>query len=94
MHSKKRNKVTTGFTASLTRRSLLKVSGLTAIAGLTGCDKLTSPGKRIPLVDYASIGVKPVINSWGTMTILSGSLMLPEIKAAMMEASEHYVDMD
>ncbi len=43
---------------------------------------------------YESIGVKPLVNCRGTFTIISGSLSLPEVKRAMLEASHHYVDMD
>lgn len=43
---------------------------------------------------YESIGVRPLINCKGTYTIISGSLMLPEARAAMYEASRRYVHMD
>ncbi|MBT5830782.1 MAG: hypothetical protein HOH77_11390, partial [Candidatus Latescibacteria bacterium] len=32
---------------------------------------------------YQSIGVRPLINCRGTYTIISGSLMLPEVREAM-----------
>src|SRR5688572_26633265 len=43
---------------------------------------------------YQSIGVRPLINARGTYTILSGSTMLPEVRAAMVAASQHYVHLD
>ena len=43
---------------------------------------------------YESIGVRPLINCRGTYTVISGSLSLPEVKAAMKAASERYVHMD
>src|SRR5262247_147788 len=43
---------------------------------------------------YQSIGVRPLINARGTFTIISGSLMLPEVRAAMDAASRHYVHLD
>src|SRR5947207_3747542 len=43
---------------------------------------------------YPSIGVRPIVNARGTYTILSGSLMLPEVRAAMAAASQHYVHLD
>jgi len=43
---------------------------------------------------YRAIGVKPVINARGTFTIISGSLMLPEVRAAMDAASRSYVHLD
>jgi seryl-tRNA(Sec) selenium transferase len=43
---------------------------------------------------YSSIGVRPLINGRGTYTVLSGSLMLPEVRAAMDEAARRYVQLD
>jgi L-seryl-tRNA(Ser) seleniumtransferase len=43
---------------------------------------------------YRSIGVRPLINARGTFTIISGSLMLPEVRAAMDAASRHHVHLD
>ncbi len=43
---------------------------------------------------YESIGVRPLINSRGTFTIITGSQTLPEVKKAMDEASRHFVQMD
>lgn len=43
---------------------------------------------------YDELGVKKVINAWGTMTSLGGSLMLPEVVEAMNEAATAFVDMD
>jgi uncharacterized pyridoxal phosphate-dependent enzyme len=39
---------------------------------------------------YEELGVNTVINGQGTMTILGGSLMRPEVEAAMMLASQHF----
>ncbi len=41
---------------------------------------------------YARIGVRPFINGRGTWTYLSGSLELPEVRAAKQAASLHFVD--
>jgi len=43
---------------------------------------------------YRSIGVRPLINARGTFTIISGSLMLPEVRAAMTAAAQQYVHLD
>jgi len=40
---------------------------------------------------YEELGVRPLINCVGTLTTLSGSLILPEVRQAMVEASRHYV---
>ncbi|MBT5876179.1 MAG: aminotransferase class V-fold PLP-dependent enzyme, partial [Candidatus Latescibacteria bacterium] len=43
---------------------------------------------------YESIGVRTLINCKGTLTIVSGSMMLPEAQAAMHDASQSYVQME
>src|SRR4029078_12010669 len=43
---------------------------------------------------YQSIGVRPLINARGTFTIISGSTMLPEVRAAMDQAAQKYVHLD
>ena len=43
---------------------------------------------------FESIGVRPLINCRGTYTALSGSLTLPEVKAAMEAAGSAYVNID
>ena len=42
---------------------------------------------------YARLGVRPVINGMGTYTLLGGSIMPPEVVAAMAEAARHFVNM-
>lgn len=43
---------------------------------------------------YKKIGVRTFINCCGTRTIHSGTLMWPEVKTAMMAASNYFVNMD
>ncbi len=43
---------------------------------------------------YERIGVRPLINCKGTYTIISGSVMLPEVRQAMFEAAQRYVHME
>ncbi|TDE07921.1 aminotransferase class V-fold PLP-dependent enzyme [Jiangella asiatica] len=52
---------------------------------------VTAPGG---LDVYESIGVRPLINGRGTFTILSGSLMLPEVLEAIDAAARQYVHLD
>src|SRR5436190_2176676 len=40
---------------------------------------------------YQQLGVRPVINAVGTLTTLGGTLMPPEVKQAMEEASRFFV---
>jgi L-seryl-tRNA(Ser) seleniumtransferase len=41
---------------------------------------------------YTRLGVKPLINGRGTWTYLSASLELPEVRAAQVEAAQHFVN--
>ena len=41
---------------------------------------------------YRRIGVRPLINARGTWTYLSGSLELPQVRAAQQAAAMHFVD--
>ena len=43
---------------------------------------------------YESIGVRPLINCRGTYTIISGSIILPEVRQAMYTASKQYVHIE
>ena len=43
---------------------------------------------------YKSVGVRPVINCRGTLTVISGSLELPEVRAAVESAAQHHVVLD
>jgi L-seryl-tRNA(Ser) seleniumtransferase len=40
---------------------------------------------------YDELGVTTVINGQGTMTVLGGSLMRPEVEAVMAQAGKHFV---
>jgi L-seryl-tRNA(Ser) seleniumtransferase len=51
-------------------------------------------GLRVGQDLYQSIGVRPLINARGTFTIISGSLMLPEVRAAIDAAAQHHVHLD
>jgi len=43
---------------------------------------------------FRELGVQTFINAAGTYTLLSASLMLPEVVAAMSYAAKHFVDID
>ncbi len=43
------------------------------------------------MVTYETLGVRPLINAWGTVTVVGGSLMEEETLAAMAEAGRRYV---
>ena len=43
---------------------------------------------------YDELGVRKIINGNATLTMLGGSLMPPEVLAAMAEAARHFVSID
>lgn len=43
------------------------------------------------MITYADLGIRSVINAWGTVTVIGGSTMPEEVLAAMVEAGRHYV---
>ena len=93
--------------STITRRELIRRGGaLGSVLAFPGALKAAtqsapasaaapSPGalKLGPDV-YQSIGVRPLINARGTFTIISGSTMLPEVRAAMDAAAQKYVHLD
>lgn len=40
---------------------------------------------------YRQLGIRPLINAAGTYTTLSGSMLVPQAREAMMEASKYFV---
>ena len=80
----------------LNRRDLFRQGG--AVASLlafaaSGAVVETDAATATPDV-YRAIGARPLVNARGTFTILSGSLMLPEVRAAMDAAARQYVHLD
>jgi L-seryl-tRNA(Ser) seleniumtransferase len=72
------------------RRTFLQlIAQAPLVGGLFASDAFAAPAAKIP--DYfASLGVKPFINAAGTYTMLTASLMLPEVVAAMDYASRRF----
>jgi seryl-tRNA(Sec) selenium transferase len=70
---------------TLSRRSLMQAGTAATLAAPAAV-----PGASVPGI-YQRLGVRPIINAVGTLTTLSGTLMLPEVKRAMDEASGCFV---
>lgn len=78
---------------TMTRRRMLQGGATAAVLGAASCEPpgptaapATSPGDV-----YRRLGVRPVINGVGTVTVLGGSIMPPEVVEAMAEAASHFV---
>jgi uncharacterized pyridoxal phosphate-dependent enzyme len=89
--------------AKWTRRGFMTgISSLTAM--LLGSRKLPAANATISAKDapikgfgqtgnvYEELGVTTVINGQGTMTMLGGSLMRPEVESVMALAGQHFVN--
>src|SRR5258706_7354958 len=76
----------------LPRRSLCKTGWILPMAGLTPTGRMgIGAAATQPSGVYARLGVRTFINAVGTLTTLSGSLMPPEVRQAMDEASRNFV---
>src|SRR6266478_4685166 len=81
------------------RRSFLSTLGM--IAGSMMTTKKLSAAKASAKVSgfgqsgnpYEELGVPTVINCEGTMTMLGGSILRPELEAVMAQAGRHFVSM-
>ena len=78
------------------RRNLLQTAGLAGLPAIAiAAAPAAAPAAAAAVPDvYSAIGVRPIINARGTFTIVSGSTMLPEARAAMDAAAQRYVHMD
>src|SRR3989454_218004 len=79
------------------RRQILKWAGAAPLIGYIATQELAEKAwgavtKSAKDNLYTRIGVRPFINARGTWTYLSGSLELPEVKAAKQEAAQHFVN--
>lgn len=80
-------------TEFVNRRAMMKWAAALPLLGSIAAESAwaavtkTGPGNI-----YTRLGVRPFINARGTWTYLSGSLELPEVRAAKQEAARHFVD--
>jgi L-seryl-tRNA(Ser) seleniumtransferase len=75
---------------NVTRRGVLQAGAGLALGGVLGSEEAAQAAA--PSV-YVSLGVRHVINATGTVTVLGGSLMPPEVVAAWADAARHFVNL-
>jgi L-seryl-tRNA(Ser) seleniumtransferase len=78
----------------MTRRRMLQTGAGLALGGMLGT-KAAVPAepKATKASVYELLGIKHIINATGTVTNLGGSLMPPEVVAAWVDASKHFVNL-
>ena len=91
---------------SFSRRQMLRVAGVLGLGSLLPAARETAlafPGQAVPRAGasqragtsiYQALGVRPIINGRGTLTIIGGSMELPEVRAAKDVANQQYVQLD
>jgi L-seryl-tRNA(Ser) seleniumtransferase len=85
-----------------TRRHLLRIASLFGAGTIVpASDGLAAQAKRTtaatPAIEpnvYERIGVRPLINCRGTLTIIGGSIELPEVRAAKTAANQQHAHLD
>jgi uncharacterized pyridoxal phosphate-dependent enzyme len=80
------------------RRHFIKLLAAAPLFATIGSRSLAgavanSTGRTSSADVYTRLGVRPFINARGTWTYLSGSLELPEVRRAVEQAADHFVDM-
>lgn len=87
------------YVGGLSRRELFRRGSLLAVPGFlraaaSPAAPVAAEGLRLGPDIYQSVGVRPLINCRGTLTIIGGSLELPEVRAAKDAAAQHFVQLD
>lgn len=90
-----------GLRAGATRRQMLQGGGVLAAGWLLPA-RAFGAGQAAPAEHqgqaatsiYRSLGVRPLINARGTVTIVGATRVLPEVTDAMERASREYVQLD
>jgi L-seryl-tRNA(Ser) seleniumtransferase len=91
------------FASRISRRQLGRIAGTAAVGGLLPLRPRAAgaglPPSALPLPDdgaelYRALGVRPLINGRGTITVIGGSIELPEVRTAKALANQHFVQLD
>ena len=78
-----------------TRRDFLKAGTLAAGLGALRPSRLYASHLASQHGEiYRQLGVRPLINAYGTNTIMTGSLLVPQARDAMVAASQHFVSLE
>jgi D-glucosaminate-6-phosphate ammonia-lyase len=87
-----------GLRRGATRRQLLQGGGALAAGWLLPFRAVAGTGAAQPAAarksTYETMGVRPLINARGTVTIVGATRLLPEVKQAMEGATRQYVQLD
>jgi D-glucosaminate-6-phosphate ammonia-lyase len=79
------------------RRELIKGLSVLPLAGVvseSAFGNLPSTTQKVGKSIYEAIGVRPLINARGTVTVVGACQILPEVQQAMDEAVREYVQID
>jgi|UniRef100_UPI00404B6731 D-glucosaminate-6-phosphate ammonia-lyase len=79
------------------RRELIKGLSILPLAGAvteSAFGAVSSMPQKAKKSIYESIGVRPLINARGTVTVVGASQMMPEVQQAMDDAVREYVQID
>ncbi len=76
-----------------TRRGFLKATAALPAAGALAAPRGAKVNSFAEANVYTRLGVRPLINGVGTVTVLGGSIMPPEVVRAMEEASRYFVQL-
>src|ERR1035441_10855754 len=81
----------------LNRRAFMKWVAAAPLLGQIAARELYAKAASVVGKDahdnvYKRLGIKTIINCRGSWTYLSGSLQLPEVRAAQLEAARHFVN--
>ncbi|MGH9371221.1 MAG: hypothetical protein ACRD15_06790, partial [Vicinamibacterales bacterium] len=89
--------------SGINRRELLRVAGLLGVGSVVPASDVSAASQArrasggaaavAPNV-YEAIGVRPLINCRGTLTIIGGSIELPEVRAAKSVANQQHAHLD